>query len=177
MRSAVASRYARALVDVVTSPSSPLPPERAVDELHRFGELFAASEPLRNALSSPAVPPLKKRAVITRIAESLSLSRVVRNFLFVLTDHRRSGLIPEVVRSFETHLDEHLGILRAEVSSARELSQPQRGALSTELSKITGKTVRLQYSVDPALIGGLVTRIGSAVYDGSVRGQIEVLAR
>jgi F-type H+-transporting ATPase subunit delta len=148
-----------------------------VEELHRFGELFAASEPLRNALSSPAVPPLKKRAVITRIAESLSLSRLVRNFLFVLTDHRRSDLIPEVVRSFETHLDEHLGILRAEVSSARELSQPQRGALSTELSKITGKTVRLQYSVDPALIGGLVTRIGSTVYDGSVRGQIEVLSR
>jgi F-type H+-transporting ATPase subunit delta len=82
-----------------------------------------------------------------------------------------------VLHSFEIIVDERLGFARAEVSSARELTEPQRTAIGSQLERMTGKRIRMQYAVDPSLIGGVVARIGSTVYDGSVRGQLDTLGR
>jgi F-type H+-transporting ATPase subunit delta len=119
----------------------------------------------------------RKRAVVERLAGLLKLSPIIRNFLFVLIDHRRIGSLSEVLHSFELIMDERLGFARAEVSSARELTEAQRAALNAQLTQLTGKKVRMRFAVDESLIGGAVARIGSTVYDGSVRGQLQTLER
>lgn len=175
--SAVAARYANALADVVTARASALRPQDAVAELRSFESALSGSPELQNALMTPSVPVGRKRAVVMRIATLLGLSRISCNFLFVLIDHRRIASLPEIVRSFETILDERLGFARAEVASARELNEEQRTALTAQLERLTGKRIRPQFEVDQALIGGVVARIASTVYDGSVRGQLGSLRR
>ena len=175
--SAVATRYANALADVVTAGASPLRPADAVAELQSFAAALAASVELRNALSTPAVPVGRKRAVIGQISGILKLSAITRNFLFVLVDHRRIAALPEIVQSFEAVVDERLGFARADVTSARELTEAQRGAVSSELERLTGKRLRTRFASDASLIGGLVARIGSTVYDGSLRSQLQSLQR
>jgi F-type H+-transporting ATPase subunit delta len=173
--SAVATRYANALADVVTAGGAPL--AGVPQELRSFEEALQASTELQNALITPAVPASRKKAVVNRVADVLELSKISRNFLFVLVDKRRITSLSAILQSLELILDERMGFARAEVSSARELSEPQRAALSAELERLTGKRVRMQFSVDGALIGGVVARIGSTVYDGSVRGQLQTLER
>lgn len=175
--SAVASRYANALADVVTAARSPLRPADALAELSAFEAALRSSTELQNALVTPAVPVGRKRAVVARIAGILQLSGITRNFLFVLIDHRRIASLREIIQTFELVLDERLGFARAEVASARELSGEQRAALNAQLERLTGKRIRMRYAVDDGLIGGVVARIGSTVYDGSVRGQLQVLER
>jgi F-type H+-transporting ATPase subunit delta len=175
--SAVATRYAKALADVTTSAAGALRPEDALSQLRAFEGALAASKELQNALITPAVPSGRKRAVVGRLADLLKLSPVARNFLFVLVDHRRIALLSAILHSFELIVDERLGFARAEVSSPRELTEAQRGAINGQLEKLTGKRIRTRYAVDPALIGGVVARIGSTVYDGSVRGQLQTLGR
>jgi F-type H+-transporting ATPase subunit delta len=175
--SAIAHRYAGALVDVVAGQAARLDPQQVTRELRDFESTLAESAELRHALSSPSVPGSRKKAVVGKIADQLSLSRVSRNFLFVLIDHRRIAALPEILHAFEIELDERLGFARAEVTAARDLDQNQREALARDLEKLTSKRVRMNFSVDPALIGGVVARIGSTVYDGSVRRQLETLER
>jgi F-type H+-transporting ATPase subunit delta len=175
--SAVATRYANALADVVTASGSPVRPRDAVAELRAFAAAFEASAELQNALATPSVPAGRKRAVVGRIAEILKLSRISRNFLYVLIDHRRIAALPGIIDSFELIVDERLGFARAEVSAAREMSEPQRAALNAELERLTGRRIRMRFTVDERLIGGVVARIGSTVYDGSVRGQLASLGR
>jgi F-type H+-transporting ATPase subunit delta len=175
--SALASRYANALVDVATGPRSGVDPHQLLRELRGFEEVLGASAELRAALASPAVPPGRKRAVVGRIGEQLGISRIARNLLFVLSDHRRMGMLTEVLEAFDLLSDERLGFTRAEISSARELDQGQRERVSHELERLTGKKVRMRYAVDRGLLGGLVARLGSTVYDGSVRGQLQALGK
>jgi len=175
--SAISARYANAFADVVTVAGSPLTPQQAISELRAFESVFASSIELRNALITPAVPVGRKRAVVARIADELGLARLTRNFLFVLVDHGRIALVSGILQDFEKTLDERLGFARAEVISAREVTAPQREALSQELERLTGKRVRMRLRVDESLIGGVVARIGSTVYDGSVRGQLQSMGR
>jgi len=175
--SALASRYASALVDVATGTKSDVAPQKLLGELRGFEEVLAGSAELRTALASPSVPPARKRAVVGAIGAKLGVSRIARNFLFVLTDHRRMAMLSEVLEAFDLLSDERLGFTRAEISSARELEQPQRDTVSHELERLTGKKVRMRFAVDGALLGGLVARIGSTVYDGSVRGQLQALGK
>jgi len=175
--SALASRYASALVDVATGAKTGLDPQQLQQELRSFEAVFQGSAELRNALISPSVPPARKRAVVGRIGEKLGVSRIARNFLFVLTDQRRIAALTEVLDAFDLLLDERLGFTRAEVSSAQELDPRQREAVSRELERLTGKKVRMRFAVDRGLLGGLVARIGSTVYDGSVRGQLQTLGK
>src|SRR5690242_561707 len=114
--SALENRYANALADVVTSAGAATRPETAVAELRAFEGVLAGSPQLGNALTSPAVPPARKRAVVGRIADLLQLSRISRNFLFVLIDHRRIAMLPETVHALELIVDERLGFARAEVT-------------------------------------------------------------
>ena len=175
--SAVATRYAKALADVTTANSAALKPADALTQLRAFEAALNSSHELQNALSTPAVPASRKRAVVGRLADLLQLSQVARNFLFVLIDHRRIALLPAILSDFELIVDERLGFARAEVSSPTELTDAQRGAINSELERLSGKRLRMRFAVDPALIGGVVARIGSTVYDGSVRGQLQTLGR
>jgi F-type H+-transporting ATPase subunit delta len=114
---------------------------------------------------------------VGRIAEVLKLSRISRNFLYVLIDHRRIAALSGIIDSFELIVDDRLGFARAEVAAAREMGEPQRAALNAVLERLTGRRIRMRLTVDEGLIGGVVARIGSTVYDGSVRGQLASLGR
>ena len=175
--SAVTTRYAHALADVVTASGSSLRAEDAVAQLRAFEAALRSSVELQNALITPAVPANRKRAVIGKIAGILQLSQIARNFLFVLVDHRRITSLTQIIQTFELVLDERLGLARAEVSSATGLTEEQQTGLRTKLEQITGKRLHAKYAVDGALIGGVVARIGSTVYDGSVLGQLNTLRR
>jgi F-type H+-transporting ATPase subunit delta len=177
MARAVASRYARALADLVFDPSKGLDAQTAARQLELFEEVLRTSPDLRIALLSPAVAPQRKRAVVARLAERLGMARLVRNFLCVLIDHRRTPLLGEIRDAFQAVVDERLGIRRAEVVSARELGDSERERVGAQLSRLTGKRVLCRFARDAGLIGGLTARIGSTIYDGSVRGQLEVLRR
>jgi F-type H+-transporting ATPase subunit delta len=175
--SAVAARYANAFADVVTKSSSALRAQDALSELRSFESVLKSSADLHEVLMTPAVPIGRKRAVLGRVADLLKSTRITRNFLFVLVDHRRIALLSEIIAAFDQAVDERLGFARADVQSARELTGPQRAALTAQLQRLTGKHIRPRYAVDESLIGGVVARIGSTVYDGSVRGQLETLER
>jgi F-type H+-transporting ATPase subunit delta len=175
MLSAVASRYAKALVEVAAAPGSASDAAAILAQLRAVGDAIAASPELRIALLSPAVSPARKRDVVTRVFGPLNLDKQARNFLFVVIDHRRVAELPAIVDAFEEMLDERLGFVRAEVLSARPLAGAQQGSLEAEISRMTGKKAKLKFSIDPALIAGVVARVGSTVYDGSVRGQLDKL--
>lgn len=174
---AVVTRYANALADVLTSPGSAVRPEDALAQLRAFEAVVNQSGELHNALTTPAVPAGRKRAVVARIGGLLNISQVARNFLYVLVDHRRIGGISDIVQSLEAVLDERLGFARADVAAALDLTEAQRASLTAELERISGKRIRARFGVDPSLIGGVVARIGSTVYDGSLRGQLNSLGR
>ena len=178
MASAVANRYARALVDVVMTPGSPLKPEDAVAQLGAVDAIVQESAELRNALLTPAIPNSRKRAVMAKLLEEAGGgSPLIRNFTYVLIDHRRIAILGEIREAFELQVEERLGLVRAEVTSAAALEAGVGARMETELSRLTGKRMRLRFDVDPALLGGVVARIGSTVYDGSVRGELRQLAK
>ena len=176
--SAVVTRYANALADVVMGGAGVgIKPGDAVAQLQAFARLVQESADLRNSLTSPSVSLARKRAVISRIVEAQGASRVVRNFLLVLSDHRRLHVLTEVSSAFAIVIDERLGFARAEIQSALPLRPQQQDALVLEISQLTGKNVRPTYAVKPELVGGVVVNVGSKVYDGSVRGQLAAIAR
>ncbi len=113
--------------------------------------------------------------MVASILGPLGLNKQVLNFLYVVIDHRRVHEFSSIAEAFEALLDERLGYVRAEVSSARDLTDTQRTVLEAEISRVAGKKAKLKFSTDPALVAGVVARIGSTVYDGSVRGQLDRL--
>ena len=177
MASALANRYAHALVDIVMASKSPLKPEDALTQLRAVEGLLEESPELRTALLTPAIQNSRKRAVMADLLARIGASPLIRNFVYVVIDHRRTGIIGEIREAFELQLDERLGFVRAEVSSAAPLNAPQSSGLESELSKLTGKRMRLRFDVDPELLGGVVARIGSTVYDGSIRGELRELGK
>jgi F-type H+-transporting ATPase subunit delta len=177
MSLAIANRYARALVDVILEPNSGVEPTAALDQVRTFAALVADSTDLRNILLSPAVQMSNKREVAAKLGEKLNVSQIVKNFLYVVISHRRVGDLPGIAKALESALDERLGRVRAEVTSATLLNDLQRAELVAELAKSTGKQVRGDFQVDPQLLGGVSVRIGSKTYDGSVRGRLDVLRR
>ncbi len=175
MVSVAASRYASAMADVAFDPRSGLDPQRVIEQLGAVAELVKHSAELQRVFLSPSVPNSRKRAVIEKLAPELGLNPKVRNFVYVLIDHRRIGQIGEILEAYQDILDDRMGLVRADVTSASDLTEAQRTAVQGELRRLTGKQIRMECSVDPALIGGLIARVGSTVYDGSVRGQLEAL--
>jgi len=173
--SALVTRYANALVDVVVGGASAIDPSVAVQQLRLFEAAVLAAPVLKVALASPAISAARKRLVIGRIADTLDLHRLIRNFLFVLSDRRRAGDLSAMIEAFDLALDARMGLTRAAVASAYELTDVQRSRLAAELEAAIGGRIRAQFSVDPELIGGATARLGSKVYDGSVRGRLEGL--
>jgi F-type H+-transporting ATPase subunit delta len=177
MVSVAASRYAAALVDVVTAPGSTLQGSLAIEQLNQMEDAVRQSPQLKAIFQNPAVSSARKRAVIGRIAEKAGFARQIRNFLFVAADRGRIGQLSEIREAFETLLDQRLGFIRADVTSAHSLGDAQRQKLEAQLARLSSKRIRPFYAVDPALVGGVIARVGSTVYDGSVRGQLESLRR
>jgi F-type H+-transporting ATPase subunit delta len=102
---------------------------------------------------------------------------LVRNFLYVVIDRRRTALFPEIRQAFRALLDERTGTIEAGVATARDLDEDERARVAGRLGRVTGKKVRCRFKVDQGLIGGMLARIGSTIYDGSVRGQLSALRR
>jgi F-type H+-transporting ATPase subunit delta len=167
----VVGTYARAFADVVID--SKLDPARMLTELHAMEALFAESDPLRRVMDNPSIPGEQKRAVLDAVIKKIGGSRPVRNFIAVLTDHRRLPLFSEIVKQVERELDDRMGFADAQVTSARPLSDPEKRLLESEIAKLTGKRVRARYGQNSSLLGGAVVQVGSTIYDGSVNGQLE----
>ena len=177
MATAIAVRYARALAEVVTTPGCDLEPRAAVAQLNAFHSLVHSSEELQHVLHSPAVPASRKRAVIQVLCGQLAVHAFVRNILWVLSDHHRIGALKDVEESFEAVVDEKLGMVKAEIATAAPLAPDLRDRLSSALTQTTGRTVRCEYADQPELLGGVQVKIGSKIFDGSVRGRLERLRR
>ena len=167
----VASTYARAFADVVLSAH--LDANRAVGGLHEIASLLAENADLRRVWENPAVPAEQKRNLLDAIVQREGIDRQVRNLVAVLIDHRRVQFLPRIVEQLEKELDARLGFAEAQIFSARELGDAEKRALETQVEKTTGKKVRARYALDSSLLGGAVIRVGSTIYDGSVKGQLE----
>lgn len=177
MSLAVANRYARALAEVVYAAGSGLEPEKILSEAGALAGVVKSSAELDTIMRSPAVAIAKKRAVLGLLCDQLGASKTVRNLAYVVADHGRSNLLPEIAQAFEGLVNERRGVARAEVTLAAETAPEQKQKLEAALARLTGKQISATYAVDPALIGGAMAKIGSTVYDGSVRGQLAAIQR
>src|SRR5271154_697488 len=169
----VVGTYARAFADVVMKKSNLLDPARMLQELHGIEALLNESDQLRRVMENPSIPGDRKRAVLDAVAGRLGSTRQVRNFVAVIIDHRRLPLFSEILKQLEQELNDRQGFAEAQVSTARQLSDQEKQMLEAEIAKMTGKTVRAHYEQDAALLGGAVVQVGSTIYDGSVKGQLE----
>jgi F-type H+-transporting ATPase subunit delta len=167
----VASTYARAFADVVFTAH--LDASRAVGGLREITRLLAESSDLRRVWENPAVPAEQKRKLLDAIVQREGIDKPVRNLVAVVIDHRRVPFLPRIVEQLEKELDARLGLTEAQIFSARSLDDAERRALEAQIEKTTGKKVRARYALDPSLLGGAVIRVGSTIYDGSVKGQLE----
>lgn len=169
----VGSRYARAFADVVLEKK--LDAIKAAEELRSLEKLLADNLQLRRLWENPAVPAEQKRAVLDAIVRKSSLSKPVRNFVAVLLDRRRISEFGSILRQYEEEVNRRLGLAEADITSFRELSAAEKKRLEAKIVAVTGKQVRAQYKTDSHILGGAIVRVGSTVYDGSVRGQLHKL--
>ena len=167
----VASRYARALVEIVLEKQ--LDANVVVGQLNALVAAVEESADLRRVWESPAVAPEQKRAILDAMVARIGAERTVRNFIAVLIDHRRIAALALIVRQFQAELDTQLGFAEASITSARQLSDAEKRELELRIEQMTGKKVRATYAADPQLLGGVVVRLDSTIYDGSVRGQLQ----
>jgi F-type H+-transporting ATPase subunit delta len=169
----VASIYARAFADVIFGDH--LDADRSIGELRTVAALLAESSDLRRVWENPAIPADQKRRVLDVIVQRDSISKQVRNLIAVLIDHRRMHFFQPIIDQLEKELDSRLGFVEAQITSVRELGDQEKRGFETQVQKLTGKKVRAHYGHDASLLGGAVLRIGSTIYDGSVKGQLERL--
>jgi F-type H+-transporting ATPase subunit delta len=167
---ALAERYAGALVDVALENKQA---DQVKRELSEFAAMVRESDELRSFLANPSIPRAGKHAVIEQLVVRMGASRTLRNYLFVIVDQRRAGMLIEIEQAFSALLDARQGITQAMVTSAAELTAEECTEMDAALAKLTGKKIHARFATDAALIGGAVVRIGSTIYDGSVRAQLD----
>jgi F-type H+-transporting ATPase subunit delta len=173
MAAAFAARYARAFADVVASAHLDA---AALDrQFHDFLATWDGSGELREVFLNPAVPAAQKVAVLDKLNAKMGLQRELRNLIAVLINHDRIGAVHEVATAWRTEMQERLGIRQAEIVTARDLSEGERAELTAGVVKLAGSRIEPTFKQDPAIIGGTVVRIGSTVWDGSLRGRLERL--
>jgi F-type H+-transporting ATPase subunit delta len=165
-------QYATALADVAFEQSAV---DAVMKQLNDFYALYRSSAELRNFLSSPAVTRQAKHGVIERLVGRTRASKTVLNFLFVVVDHQRTAILPEIVAAVQEVVGKRQGIVEAQVSSAIELTSAQKTELAFTLERITGRRVEARFSLEPSLLGGAVVRVGDTIYDGSLRTQLNEL--
>jgi F-type H+-transporting ATPase subunit delta len=167
----VTSTYARAFADVVFDQH--LDPAKTLQEAQSLAQLAASSLELREVWEAPSISAEQKRALLDAIVARTGFSRPVRNFVAVLMDHRRTKFLDPIVKEFEQELNRRMGFVEAQITSARELGGAERSALEAQIAKLTGHKVRARYAQDGSILGGAIVKVGSTIYDGSVRGQLE----
>jgi F-type H+-transporting ATPase subunit delta len=167
-------RYARALAAVIEDQKLDL--VAAEGQLNDFADMLEASVDLREVLQNPSIPEPQKLKLLDAIAERAHLSRPIRNFLALLTHHQRLHELRDMISAYAALTDEETGVAEAEITTARPLDEDNRQLLERQVAKLTGEQrVHATYREDASLLGGAVVRIGSMVYDGSVRTQLEQL--
>ena len=168
---AAATRYARALFDVVLKEANV---EKAQDELQQFADLVSRHGVLSQTLANPAVPGAKKHTIVKALIDrSGGMTSAVAKLMLLLADRDRLVLLPEVATAYRQRLMDHQKIIRGEVTTAIPLAPEKVRALEQGLGQATGRKVVLEPRVDPSIIGGVITRLGSTVYDGSVTTQLQ----
>ena len=165
-----ANRYARALFDVAVAEKNDL---AQVDlDLQAVVAMMHESPGLATAAGRSGVTETARKSLMEAVADKMALATPVKKLLVLLAESRKLDFMPDLAAAFHQRLLAHQNIVRAEVTSAAALSPEQTKALAARLATVTGKQVTLSMSVDPALLGGVVAKIGSTVYDGSVRTQL-----
>jgi F-type H+-transporting ATPase subunit delta len=164
-----ANRYARALVDVLYPDKA----EAGLQQLQNFAALLAEQPAARTFLENPTMAGDRRNRMLKEISDALSFDRRVANFIVILADRNRLPILEDVIREYQNLLDERMGIVRARVRAARSLDTTQQNELTAKLEQITGKQVRMEIAIDPSLIGGVIAQVGSTIYDGSVRRQLQ----
>jgi F-type H+-transporting ATPase subunit delta len=175
MMGALASHYARSLADAVFRENSGITPEAAVEQLRSVEGIISGSKELERVLLSPAVNKNRRAAVIGKLSDGLGLHRLIKNFLLVVVSHRRTNQLREIRRKFEAVVDDKLGWLPAEISSAKALDAREKEQVEGVLGAKLGKFIRAHYDVDPALLAGVRARVASREYDGTLRGKLEFM--
>jgi F-type H+-transporting ATPase subunit delta len=175
MTGALAVHYARALADTVFQSDSRLRPEEALTQLGDAVSTVEGSKELQDALLSPAISKGKKTQVISELADLLKAHRIIRNFLAVVVTHRRIRELPAIFREFGHIVDEKLGIVSAEIVSAKELTGQERKQVENALGQKLGKNIRANYRVNPSLLGGVRARVASREYDATLQGKLQAL--
>ena len=171
--SVVALRYAHAFASVTAS--SHLDGNAAQRQLRDFSETLADSHELREVLMNPSIASEQKVRVLDAIAGRIGMFPQVRNFIAVIMDHQRLAELDEILAEYHAVADEQSGLAEAEITSAHPLNEADRAELEAQVSKLAGGRVRATYRQDATLLGGAVVRIGSTVYDGSIRAQLQHL--
>lgn len=170
---AFVSRYARAFLDVVTAAH--LDTAALDKQLADFEATWDGSPELQTFFQNPAVTALQKVGILDKLNAKLGLQKELRNLLAVLINNDRIGHVHEVAAAYRKELQEQLGIRQAEIVTARELNSEERNQLIAGVGKLAGAQIQADFKLDGSILGGVVVRIGSTVYDGSVRGQLDRL--
>jgi F-type H+-transporting ATPase subunit delta len=168
----VARRYASALADVVIERNEA---QLVQTELAAWSKMITDNSALLEAFSNPTVAYEQKQNVLNELIARTRVRPTTTNFLRTLLKNQRLAELPEINAKFAQILDERSGIVSAEIISARPVSASARALLEEKLGEMTGKKARLTFATDESLLGGIVTRIGSTVYDGSVSNQLSRL--
>lgn len=166
----VARRYATALADVVMARGEA---REVRDELAAWEEMMRSNQSLLEVFRNPTIPYEQKRKVLTALIARTRVRPTTANFLQVLLQNQRLAELSEVNKRFAQVLDERSGVVSAQVTTARPVPESSQEELRAKLAQLTGKKVSLNFTTDEELIGGIVTRIGSTIYDGSVRNQLQ----
>jgi len=166
----VARRYASALADVVLQRGEA---REVQQELVAWADMMQSNANLREVFANPTIALDQKRRVLNRLVEIARPRPTTVNFLKLLLQNQRLPELDQIIRRFAAVLDERAGMIAAQVTTAGPVAPETRQTLQTTLRNLTGKTVRIEFATDPGMIGGLVTRIGSTIYDGSVRNHLE----
>ena len=170
----IANRYGRALADVIVERRET---NEVVKELIDFERIMSEHPQLRDVFASPVIATERKRAVLSELLARLDLRQTTANFLRLLLNNSRLHDLDQMLNALSRELDTRMNIVSAEITTAREIDQQEKAALQSQLKAATGKEVRLQFRIDPAIIGGVVTRIGSLIYDGSIKNQLALMKR
>jgi len=166
-----ATRYARALLDVAVEENADL--DQVERELASIVDLFAQYKMLSQVLLNPVVPVPRKRAAMDALTARGRLLPMVAKLLGLLAERDRLVLLPELLAAYRDRLLDHRNVVRAEVTTTAPLRDDQVKTIEANLARASGRTVLLSAKVDPSIIGGVVTRIGSTIYDGSVTRQLQ----
>ncbi|HEY2382641.1 MAG TPA: ATP synthase F1 subunit delta [Terriglobia bacterium] len=167
--SVAANRYARALMDV-------LYPSKAADglqQLQGFAALLKDQPEARIFLENPTMAGERRKRMLKEISGALGFDRRIANFINILADRNRLPVLEEIIQEYQRLLDDRTGIVRARVTAARSLDPAQHRQLTDKLEQMTGKQVQMEIAIDPSLIGGVIAQVGSTIYDGSVRQQLQ----